>query len=111
MTDRHTPGPWVLDGYNMSSVIRCIRPRGHIEAVHTCGDYETIADCHGDNWRPNARLIAAAPDLLSEAKKQLDWLRHIRTRVAGAVPGSILNGIDQSIKAFSAVIDKAEGEE
>lgn len=38
-----TPGPW---------------------AKHVCGDYETIARCDGDNWKANARLIAAAPDLI-----------------------------------------------
>ena len=65
MSNAHTPAPWVLDGHNMSSIIRCTVPRGHPDAKHTCGDYETIADCKGDNWKANARLIAAAPDMLA----------------------------------------------
>lgn len=59
-----TPGPWALDGHNLSAVIRCTVPRGHPDAKHVCGDYETIARCDGDNWKANARLIAAAPDLI-----------------------------------------------
>lgn len=65
---RHTPGPWHQDGHNLSSVIRCTVPRGHPDAKHTCGDYETIARCEGDNWSANARLIAAGPDLLEDMR-------------------------------------------
>lgn len=62
---KHTPGPWVLDGHNLSSVIRCTVPKGHPDARHVCGDYEQIASAHGENWQANASLIAAAPDLLA----------------------------------------------
>lgn len=55
---RHTPGKLVRDGHNMSSVIICTVPRGHPDAKHVCGDYETIARCEGDNWSPNAARIA-----------------------------------------------------
>jgi hypothetical protein len=65
---KHTAGPWHQDGHNLSSVIRCTVPRGHPDAKHTCGDYETIARCEGDNWSANARLIASAPDLVDAAK-------------------------------------------
>jgi hypothetical protein len=71
---KHTPGPWTLDGHNLSSVIRCTVPRGHPDAKHTCGDYETIAECGGDNWKANASLIAAAPDMLEALKAARDAL-------------------------------------
>lgn len=61
---QHTPGPWALDGFNLSTVIHCTAERGSPEAKHTCGDYKTIARCEGDNWQANARLIAAAPEML-----------------------------------------------
>lgn len=64
----HTPGPWLLNGHNLSSIIRCTVPKGHPDAKHICGDYEQIASAHGDNWQANARLIAAAPDLLEALK-------------------------------------------
>lgn len=68
--DGWTPGPWHLDGHNLSSVIRCTVPRGHPDAKHVCGDYETIARCEGDNWKANARLIAAAPEM----RQALEWI-------------------------------------
>ena len=56
-------GPWVLDGHNLSAVIRCTVPRGHPDAKHLTGDYETIARYEGPNWAANARLGAAAPEM------------------------------------------------
>ncbi len=58
---------------------------------------------------PEDMTITAAPDLLDEAKKQVVWLRHIRDRLGGIAPGSIITGIDQSLKGFDAAIAKAEG--
>lgn len=70
---KHTEGPWVLDGFNMGKIIRCIVPRCHPDAKHTCGDYEDIALAYGENWQANARLIAAAPDLLTALKRIEDY--------------------------------------
>lgn len=72
--NQHTPGPWVIDGFNMAAVIRCTKERGHPEAKHTTGDYEHIARCEGENWKANARLIAAAPELLAAALKAEELL-------------------------------------
>lgn len=60
----HTKGPWHRDGHNLAAVIHCTAEKGSPEANHICGDYETVARCEGDNWEANARLIAAAPDLI-----------------------------------------------
>ena len=60
----HTPGPWILDGHNMSSILKCVVPKGDPKACHLTGDYDIIARCFSDNWRNDARLVAAAPDLL-----------------------------------------------
>ena len=66
----HTPGPWNLDGHNLSAVIRCTAKSGSPEAKHFCGDYETIARCEGDNWAANARLITMAPEM----REALEWI-------------------------------------
>ena len=66
MTTKHTPGPWTLDD------------RGYKYIVHKPGDgYITRDICRMDSstmaafaQEANARLIAAAPDLL-EALKML----------------------------------------
>lgn len=73
---KHTAGPWHQDGHNLSAIIRCTVPRGHPDAKHTCGDYETVARCEGDNWAANARLIAAAPDLLEALKRADGFIRN-----------------------------------
>ena len=70
---KHTPGPWCLDGFNTSSVIKCVTHKGHHDAKHLSGDYVNIARCDGENWKANAHLIAAAPELyevLSEAMER-----------------------------------------
>ena len=65
-----TPGPWVLDGHNMSSILKCVVPKGDPKACHLTGDYDIIARCFSDNWRNDARLIAAAPDMFEALQAQ-----------------------------------------
>jgi len=59
----HTPGPWIIDSDD-----------GDIIEV-VSGDY-FIADVHRlepkDEWRANARLIAAAPELLEALEELVD---------------------------------------
>lgn len=95
MSGKHTPGPWVLDGHNLSSIIHCVKERGNPEAKHLCGDYETIARCEDENWKANARLIAAAPDLLEALEMCLDCLAE--------------NGVKEAQEKARAAIEKATG--
>lgn len=109
MTAKHTPGPWVIDGHNLSSVIRCIRPKGHPDARHACGDYEQIATSCGENWKANAHLVAAAPDLLEMVKlleKSLEYYIAIDQR-AGDEDSARAKTITLNIVRVS--ISKAEG--
>jgi hypothetical protein len=57
---KHTPTPWVLDGYNLAQILYCTAERGSPEAKHACGDYDVIAKCEGDNWKANAAYIVKA---------------------------------------------------
>ena len=105
----HTPGPWVIDGYNGSSVIRCVTPKGHPDARHTCGDYEAVATSRGRDWRANALLIAAAPDMLSAllaAERELSAAEH---GSVGGVPNSIALLIPEALAEVRAAIAKATG--
>lgn len=70
----HTPGPWVLDGHNMSSILKCVVPKGDPKACHLTGDYDIIARCFSDNWRNDARLIAAAPDMFEALLTALPYI-------------------------------------
>lgn len=51
-----TPGPWCLDGHNLSAVLHCVTPKGHPDAKHLTGDYVTVARCE-NTWRADASWI------------------------------------------------------
>jgi len=58
MTDvKHTPGPWYINQKY------CIGPRPRADD-QSDGMFRPLADVYGVNRDANARLIAAAPDLL-----------------------------------------------
>ena len=72
----HTPGPWHL-GYNK-----------HDASIHNGVTIASVCD-DATHWKANARLIAAAPDLLaalelihSNAGESPEW---IRERIAPAI--------------------------
>lgn len=79
-------GSWHVDGHNMASVIR-----------KTVGGWETVARCPNENgtWREDARLMAAAPEMLAV-------LKHARERMIGG-------GLKSLIEMTDAVLAKAEG--
>lgn len=100
----HSPGPWRVSLADDTVVIDA---RGN-EVAAIDGDYN-----QPETWpvmEENARLIAAAPEMFVEIEKQIAWLNHIRPRLAGNVPGSVLMGVDQSIKYLGAALAKARGE-
>jgi len=102
MRTRHTPGPWrVLDGAPGPNdvVLACVESFAFdaLEVVAT-------VDVFHDDPRPNARLIAAAPDLLEALKDILDRFEHERDIQLG-------NGSPDdytAIEAAKAAIAKAE---
>lgn len=55
MSTKHTPGPWVVDQYG-----QVITPSG--KTLHMCG--VAIPHFDSDECRANARLLAAAPEML-----------------------------------------------
>jgi hypothetical protein len=91
----HTPGPWRLMNHN-----------------EICADNEHesyIADVFDetDNWRANARLIAAAPELLDACKMNLQDAKDALTGEWQPTP----EGWKSIIDHLTMVIDKAQGGE
>ena len=95
MTTKHTPGQWTFqpcEEYENSFYVMC--EEGYCIAT-------THAGVRGDkNADANARLIAAAPDLLDELLSILDWAVTERAPLR-----------NQEIKSIRKVIAKATGEQ
>lgn len=90
METKHTPGPWVIPAHDLN-------------AIRTSADaplaYAFKAKRSKDEGRANARLIAAAPDMLATLKQlQEEWRGN----------GWILNQEKMRI-AVDAAITKAAG--
>lgn len=107
MTQKHTPGPWVMS--DMRKIAFEDGTSGSIDIQPENGGI-WIASVHGTHVgdkddainKANAALIAAAPDLL-EALKQMKGLR------MGAVPIKIIESEAKRIYALcNAAIAKAE---
>ena len=88
---KHTPGPWALD---QSSQISCV------SAFDVNGEFIGIAYMTLPNHEANARLIAAAPDLL-DALKRLESATRI-------LPPD-MDEPDSPLAQARAAIAKAEG--
>jgi len=99
---KHTPGPWVFSAIDSTEgflVVEKARPKSLVATVckrNGCG-----WTCpHEEPWA-NARLIAAAPDLLEAAKTLMEyWDNGTPVR-----PGC------EDIETLRAAIAKAEGQE
>ena len=65
MTATHTPGPWIA---------HCAPSGAWIEDVNMAVIAKWDGESAGRMAMPNARLIAAAPDLLAALERTLNWL-------------------------------------
>jgi hypothetical protein len=83
---KHTPGPWVFDNLGCISA----ETRDPVATVDAPVDFDDLKEIHA-----NARLIAAAPDLLAACK------------AISAAPYGVALG---DLETLNAAIVKAEGE-
>ncbi len=102
---KHTPGPWKHNRGPVSESIYAPDGNGHLVAILYHGD--------ADNQAANARLIAAAPDLLEALEELLQHKPAFRTMPLGA-PNSYARQEQYSHIAAEdkarAAIAKAKGE-
>ena len=85
MTTQHTPGPWTTSSL----------PNG-TEWTVSIDDGDMLADLTGcPNEQANARLIAAAPDLLAALQKidanaaeSVEWIRRVAREAIAKATGS-----------------------
>ena len=106
--NKHTPGPWrTIESTNttMRTVVGPDFPgQGYIADVNLC----RTNDAQDVDGEANARLIAAAPELLEELKETLTYhpgVTHGRCGFCGHY------GDDCRANRIKALINKAEGRE
>ena len=98
MTQKHTPGPWVLkvrkhDDFTVAEIEIDASPyRGDVARLQSCEHIDGIAT---DELLANARLIASAPELLEALEMAVLWLK--------------FDG-KYDVLGFQAAIAKAKGE-
>ena len=99
----HTPGPWTTCGpaqfadKQTGTMIYAEGGNGHLVA--------TVRNEYSPNQPANARLIAAAPDLLAACKSFLDiWHR------AGPLGSHQFEKFDGVVRRCSVAVDNATGE-
>lgn len=93
---QHTPGPWFITG-RMTKYVEARIPGRMIQEVASCGP--TAADNgYGDQQMANARLIAAAPDLLEALEE-----------IVSAADGDGWCQLDANLRKARAAIAKATG--
>lgn len=102
----HTPGPWVAKVDDLVPERGAVYVEGPLgwEDQSVCETYRFSRDIQEDE--ANARLIAAAPDLLAALKDMASGWRYIR-RVHGNLSGV---GWDRAQSAAEAAIAAAEGD-
>ena len=108
METKHTPGPWSITNTIMGSVDPVTLPSSVIAPPYGSVDticvfsFMTKKKPH-DEQQANARLIAAAPDLLAALRLLLDGLQTYAPEFLHGLPKA------DYIRAARAAIAKAEG--
>ena len=98
-----TPGPWVVVG-RLTKYVEARLPSGLIQEVAACGP--TAADeGYGQQQEANARLIAAAPDLLEALQDIAEYWNQDQNEAAMA------DACWHAIHTARAAIAKATGEQ
>lgn len=94
----HTPGPWIVLPESLGSIVTADK-RLDIAQAHATKAVRTSAD-HAERMA-NARLIAAAPELLAALELAQVWIQE--ARVSGCVPTRAEN----TARTISAALAKA----
>ena len=105
---KHTPGPWSVERSNKHGIIWIDAAESRLgdicDLYHITASDQLVAK---DNAEANAKLIAAAPDLLEACKMFAEWL-HEDNQHSPNSPYQI-DRHAKAVKTTMAAIAKAEG--
>lgn len=112
MNNKHTPGPWKVT-YNGSYGPYVDAPgndrTGYGTAAHDIGiETHSICAVGGPNAKANARLIAAAPELLAALKLCAEIIRDAGDELPTMVAGGY-DQVNEAADAVNAALARAEG--
>jgi hypothetical protein len=102
-TVKHTPAPWYIAHHNDIDNIKSIDIRHCCDILHSTPQIHQIA-CLPENAIANARLISAAPDLLSALEGFIELYEQGQLKLEGD------RGSDPLILKSVNAIAKAKGE-
>ena len=108
MKAKHTPGPWTLTADGAGWYIECSPERGHSVAYIRAEIGEEDPDTSDDEKEADARLIAAAPELL-DALIALLGVAPSKAPGAGLIVGAEEKHAN-ALQAARAAIKKATGD-
>ncbi len=110
MTAKHTPGPWTPE-FGEAYRVRAQQDGGQVAIMTNLKGRDGLAGRrNGDEVAANARLIAAAPELLEAAKLVLEWYE-AEDNHSGTDFYQRMQMCRDSEDAIRAAIAKATGEQ
>lgn len=113
MNSKHTPGPWNFskDG---AEIFPETGPNGYVELCRVVGPWDGSKFYDKGTAKANARLIAAAPDMLLHLKlcrSTIKWLADKEQNSARALAYKTeLNGMDKAIAKAEGKIASPAGD-
>ena len=99
----HTPGPWKVSEYVPTRVDSCIRKDSGNISEQICRMSSGSKEA-----RANARLIATAPELLTEIKIAREYIRSLHGSLTNAM-GHDKTTVKPDLDRINALIAKADG--
>jgi hypothetical protein len=109
MKTKHSRGPWTAYNYGKDSYGKQISTVSHSDGCDRVCELISVKD-NAEETQANARLIAAAPELLAALKMAIGSLLHLKKQSAHLGEDHAEHAADcMAFRAAYEAINKAEG--
>jgi hypothetical protein len=105
MMDKYTPSPWLSDGLTIYALMHSGWKKGveQFKNRFYCS-VQRDKDCSLEEAAANAKLIAAAPDLLEALELSMKWLNNFHPDF------ELVSQWNEDVENMQSAIRKAKGE-